>query len=683
MTTEVSLDFETRSAFDLKKGGAYPYAQHASTDTWCAAFLAVPQDDPTFDIGLVDVPVWTPEQRDTDVAFALYEHAENPDVMFRAWNAQFERAVWREIMHRRYGFPDIPAERWVCTAAEARAMNLPGALENSARVLGVLQQKDQAGSRLMLQMAKPRKIHADGSMTWWDDAERKARLIAYCQQDVRTELAVKEKIQRLQPTERRVFVLDMKMNDRGIRLDRELAVAAKDIADRVKTQGDSDLDDVTGGFVTKTTNVGRLKRWMKEAFDVDVESLSKKQVRDLLNDEFLPQPVREALEIRVATGKSSVRKIESMLKAVCPDDVLRGLLLFCGAGTGRWAGRLVQPQNFPARTAGVPEWWIEQFFDQPTHVVDLIMRRDLAGLELEGSPLEVISMVLRSMLVARPGKVLVAADYAAIEARVSAWLTGCEWRMEVFRTHGKIYEASASTMFNVLLETIRKGGVNYHLRQKGKVAELALGFQGGENALIAMGAYDMGLDDSELPEIKTKWREASPEFPAAWRELNDACIQAVAKPGLITEALGGRVRFKVTGGFLWLKLPSGRRLAYCQPRVVWKPAPWDREKTIPGVVAWAVNSKTKQWQKRSIYGGLLFENIVQATARDLMAAAMLRLDDGGKYLPLLSVHDEVITEADPETADVAEFERIMCELPDWAVGCPVKAEGWAGPRYRK
>lgn len=680
MPIEVSLDFETRSACDLKKAGAYRYAEDPTTSAWCAAFLARDTDQP-LDLGLEPVLLWTPDWEWHDCA--LKQYARDPAVVFRAWNAQFERAIWREVMHKRHGFPDIPAERWVCTAAEARAMNLPGALDNSARVLGVVEQKDMAGHRLMMQMAKPRKIHADGSVTWWDDEDRRQRLYDYCKQDVRTELAVMERVQRLQPYERRVFVLDMRANDRGIKLDRPLAEAAKAVADRIKTKGDDAMDNITGGFVTKATNVGRLKKWMSEAFGVDVETLNKKQVRELLDDEFLPLPIREALEIRVATGKSSVRKIEAMLKAACSDDVLRGLLLYWGAGTGRWAGRLVQPQNFPARTAGVPEWWIDSFFDHPEHVVDLILRRDLAGLELEGSPLEVISMVLRSMLVARPGKVLVAADYSAIEARVAAWLVGCLWRLEVFRTHGKIYEASAAMMFKVDFATIKRGHANYILRQSGKVAELALAFQGGENALIAMGAYDYGLEDEELTDIKVKWRDASPEFPAGWRDLNDACIDAVLHPGCVTEALNGKVRFKVTGGFLWLKLPSGRRLAYCQPKVVWKPAPWDKTKELPGVEAWAVNSKTKQWQKRSIYGGLLFENVVQATARDLMADSMLRLEDGAKYLPLLSVHDEIIAEADAEVADVKEFEAIMCETPAWAEGCPVKADGWAGTRYRK
>lgn len=683
---EVSLDFETRSACDLKRAGAYRYSEDPSTDAWCAAFLAVPVDDPDFDVGLEDVDLWTPGAG-TPADYLLMELASNPEVMFRAWNAQFERAIWRNVMHRRYGFPDIPAERWVCTAAEGRAMNLPGNLEGAARVLGVIEQKDMAGHRLMLQMARPRKILANGNIIWWDDDDRKGRLFAYCRQDVRTELAVKERLQRLSPYERKIFVLDQRANDRGIALDRKLAQACRDLSHRVTDSANEEISFITGGEVSKVSNVGRLKKWMQTAFDVDVTSLSKKDVRKLLDDEFLPLPVREALEVRVATGKSSVKKIESMLKAVCSDDTLRGLLLYWGAGTGRWAGRLVQPQNFPARTAGLPEWWIDAMYDEPEPWIRAILAGDLDTLQFEAEPLEIISMLLRMLLVAREGKVLVAADYSAIEARVAAWLVNCLWRLEVFRTHGKIYEASAAMMFKVPFESIKKGMPNYSMRQRGKVAELALGFQGGENALITMGAYDYGLEDEELTTIKSLWREASPEFPVAWRELNDACIGAVRRPGVITEALDGRVRFKVTGGFLWLKLPSGRRLAYCQPRVVWKKAPWkDRNgqhPEIPGVEAWAVNSKTKQWQKRSIYGGLLFENIVQATARDLMADAMLRMEQGGKYLPLLSVHDEIITEADEEAADLEEFEQAMCELPAWATGCPVKAEGWIGKRYRK
>lgn len=665
---EISLDFETRSAADLRKTGAYKYAQDASTDVWCAAF-SVDGEGPE---------VWTPGCASARLA----AYAACPEAVFRAWNAPFERAIWREIMHRRYGFPDIPLERWVCTAAEARAMNLPGKLDDCARVLNVVEQKDMQGHRLMMRMAKPRARLEDGTYTWWDDEERRQRLYDYCIQDVKTERAIAARLQRLSDYERQVWLMDQRANDRGILVDVPLATAAKAVAGVVSKRANRGVSRITAGAVDAVSNVGRLKKWM-EAYGLQVDSLNKKSLAELLDDEDLPLPVREVLEIRVEAGKSSVKKIEAMLNAACSDGALRGLLLYWGAGTGRWAGRLVQPQNFPARTAALPEWWIEALYDNPEPIVQAVLERNLAALELEGPALEVLALLLRSMLIARPGKVLVAADYSAIEARVIAWLCGEEWRMEVFRTHGKIYEASASMMFKVPLERIKKGNPEYSLRQKGKVAELALGFQGGKNALIAMGAYDLGLDDDELPEIVRLWREASPNIKAGWYALQNAALEAVQFPGRVTETLEGRVRFKVSGGFLWMKLPSGRRLAYAKPKVVHKPAPWDAEKLLAGVEAWSVDSKTKKWSKRSLYGGLLMENLVQATARDLMADAMLRLEKGAKYTPLLSVHDEIITEADERDADHQELERIMCQLPAWADGCPVKAEGWVGRRYRK
>lgn len=670
---EISLDFETRSAVDLRKAGMHKYAQDPSTDVWCAAFGQAGQEP----------DLWTPggEPGLCDDE-PLWKLAADPAVTWRAWNAPFERAIWREVMHKRYGFPDIPLERWVCTAAEARAMNLPGKLDDTAKVLRVVEQKDMTGHRLMLRMAKPRATLEDGQHTWWDDGERRRRLYDYCKQDVRTEQAIAARLQRLSEYERQVWLMDQRANDRGIKLDRPLAMAAKDIVGIVARRADDDVSRVTRGDVSAISNVGRLKGWMA-AQGLEVESLNKKSMATLLNDEELPLPIREALEIRAEAGKSSVKKIEAMLNAVCNDDMLRGLLLYWGAGTGRWAGRLVQPQNFPARTAALPEWWTESLFDNPEPVIGDVLARNVDMLELHGPALEVVAMLLRSMMVARPGKLLVAADYSAIEARVIAWLCGEEWRLEVFRTHGKIYEASASMMFKVDLALIKKGNPEYSLRQKGKVAELALGFQGGVNALITMGAYEMGLSDEELPDIVRLWREASPSIKSGWNELQAACLEAVQRAGKVVECMEGRVRFKLTGGFLWMKLPSGRRLAYANPKVVHKPAPWDPEKLLPGVEAWAVNSKTKKWSKRSLYGGLLLENATQATARDLMADAMLRLESGGKYAVTLSVHDEIVTEADEDVADVAELERVMCEIPSWAAGCPVKAEGWAGKRYRK
>jgi DNA polymerase len=675
MSFESSVDFETRSAADLRKTGAYRYAEDASTDVWCFAFMHPGKAEPLlwtpYPISGIDAAI-----DNADAFDALADLVADKSVTFRAFNAPFERAIWRNVVARKYGLPDIELERWTCTAAEVRAMNLPGNLDDSARVLGLVDQKDKVGHRLMLQMSKPRAVLDDGQIVWWDDDARKQRLFDYCLQDVRTEAGITASVQRLSEYERQVWLMDQRANDRGIRLDRPLAQAAKSMADGVAKKANQQIEELTDGEVTSVTKLKSLRAWMA-AQGREVETLRKADVTKLLDDDTLPANIREALELRAETGKSSVKKIEAMLRAVCHDDMLRGLLLYWGAGTGRWAGRLVQPQNFPARSAHMPEW------HDPEDWVDDIMHARVDSVELYAPALEVVALQLRSMLTALPGRTLVAADYSAIEARVIAWLCGEEWRMEVFRTHGKIYEASASQMFKVPFETIKKGEANYSLRQKGKVAELALGFQGGKNALITMGAYDMGLADEELPDIVKLWRAASPSIVMGWKDLETAAKEAVRYKGRVTEALGSRIRFKCSGGFLWLKLPSGRRLAYCQPKLVEKPAPWDADKTVWSLEAWSVNSKTKQWSKRGLYGGLLMENVVQATARDLMADAMLRLEAGGKYLPLLSVHDEVITETTDDVRDACELETIMSLTPDWADGCPVTASGWAGLRYRK
>lgn len=683
---ETSCDFETRSACDLKKAGAYHYAEHPSTDVWCFAFWSPAQSD---------ILLWEPPQyaqHDPLVHAELLELAKDPSIVFRAWNAPFERVIWRHIM-ARYGFPDIPLERWVCTAAEARAMGLPNKLEDAARVLAG-QQKDLAGHRLMLQMAKPRQriTDLDGNETgyvWWDADDKRQRLGGYCVQDVRTEQDIAGRIQRLQPPERAMWLLDQRANDRGILADLGTARAAVAMSERVTKQANKALAKATDGAVQAITSVPRYKAWLSELLGVAVESLSKRAVTDLLNNPDLPRPAREALELRLENGKSSVKKVQAILNAACDDGALRGLLLYWGAGTGRWAGRLVQPQNFPARTAGLPEWFVMDLQDRPEAFIDKLHQGDLEGLEFEGPPLEIIALLLRSMLIARPGKLLFAADYSAIEARVVAWLTGVAWRLEVFRTHGKIYEASASTMFGIPFEDFKayKASTGHHhpARQKGKVAELALGFLGGPKALVTMGAYDMGLDDSELPDIVARWRAASPEIVQAGKQLQKAALDAVRSPGRITEALGGKVRFKVSGGFLWLRLPSGRRLAYCKPHIVQKPAPWDPETMLDNLHAWSVDNKTKRWSKRSLWSGLLLENITQAVARDIMAAAMMRLEQTGRYDVLLTVHDEIVTEADPGRASAKELVDLMCTLPDWAAGLPIAADagGYPSNRYKK
>lgn len=649
----LSVDFETRSAVDLKAMGVYRYAEDDSTDVWCMAW-AINDDDPQ---------LWRPGE---PVPSEILQWVEL-DKPMRAWNAQFERTIWNRVLAPRYSFPPSTRDQWFCTAAEARAMALPGALGDAAIVLGVEQQKDMAGSRLMLQMARPRRILPDGRIEWWATPDKMQKLFAYCLQDVRTERAVFQQIRPLAERERKVFLLDQAINDRGVLVDLQLAKAAQDVADAATQLVNRRIREVTGGKAKSVTDIRGMLAFLQSR-KIDAESLDKASVASLKKTD-LPADVAELLTLREEAGKTSVKKIASMLTAACSDGRIRGTLLFHGAATGRWAGRLVQPQNFPRGSIEDIETYIPS-----------VLARDVNSIDLDHPPLEVISSMLRSMFIADADSELVAADFSAIEARVTAWLANESWRLHVFHTHGKIYEASASMMFGVPMDQIVKGRPEYELRQKGKVAELALGFQGGVGALRAMGGESMGLSPEEMKDIVSRWRAASPAIVNMWKALEAAALDAVREPGTVTQACRGRIRFKKAGAYLWMQLPSGRRLAYFKPTVVEKETPWGAMQDA--VRAWGMNSVTRKWEQFDLYGGILTENAVQAVAADILFEACLRCEEADMPV-VLTVHDEVVCEVPKERASIDELVRVMTICPTWATGLPLAASGWQGQRYRK
>ena len=656
----LSVDFETRSAVDLTKTGVYRYAEDESTDVWCMAWA----------VGEAEPSLWRPGDAVPDVLAAWVAEGKP----LRAWNAQFERTIWNQILVKRYEFPATTREQWFCTAAEARAMALPGKLGDAAIVLGVEEQKDAAGSRLMMQMAKPRRTLPDGRFEWWATPDKMQRLFDYCLQDVRTERDVFQNIRPFRERERSVFLLDQTINDRGVLVDRELALAAKDVAAAATQTANARLREITGGVASGVTDIRGILTWLASQ-GVSSESLDKTSVAEMKTvegekDQSNPA-VLEVLTIREELGKTSVKKIDSMLIAACADDRIRGTLLFHGAATGRWAGRLVQPQNFPRGNVEDPEQYIP-----------LVMSRSVNEIDLHQAPLEVVSSLLRAVLCAAPGHEMIAADFSAIEARVIAWMAGEAWRLDVFQTHGRIYEASASMMFGVPLEHIVKGRPEYALRAKGKVAELALGFQGGVGALQAMGAEQQGLTVEEMKDVVTRWREASPAIVRLWKQMETAALAAVEEPGTIHSAgVGaGAVRFKKSAGFLWMGLPSGRTLAYAKPHLADKVTPWGS--TAKELACCGQKCVTRKWTKTDLYGGILTENAVQAIAADILFEAMLRVEAAG--LPIvLSVHDEIVCEVPKGRSSAAELERVMSIAPAWATGLPLAAEGWVGERFKK
>ena len=638
----ISIDFETRSIIDLKKTGVYPYAQHPTTDVWCMAYA---KDDG-------DVQVWQPGQPIPEV---ILNGASSQQ--FRAHNAQFERIIWREIMVKRYGFPPITMQQWHCTAAECRAMGLPGSLDGASKALGLVHQKDAIGQRLMLRMAKPRAIQEDGTLVWWNVPSRIATLVEYCKQDVVVERAIAAKVQRLTDAERAVYLLDQKINDRGVQIDTRLVEAGIEVIEIANQKANAEISELTDGAVSGITKNADLSAWL------GVDSVAKANVRELLGQDLEPK-VRRVLELRQEASKSSVAKLAAFMECRCNDSRVRGLLLYHGAATGRWSGRLVQPQNFPRG---------DFKHTVIADAIQLVLKKDYEGIDaLYGSAHGLIASMLRACFIAKPDHVFFSADYAAIEARVLAWLANEQDVLDVFRSGQDIYCHAATGIYG---RTITPADKNE--RQIGKVAVLALGYQGGVKAFQSMATmYNLEIADEKADEIKNAWRKANARIVSWWAALENAAMDAVNNGAGVAPG----VMFGVEDGWMWCQLPSGRRLWYANPRLVERETPWGALRM--SVKCDGVNSVTKKFEPFDLYGGLLAENIVQAVSRDLMASAMLRLEDAG-YPIVMTVHDEVVAESSAEKGSLAEFTAILCKLPSWAKGLPLTADGWSGQRYRK
>lgn len=685
----LQVDFETRSAVDLKKTGVYPYSRDPSTGIWCFAW-AFDDDEPV---------IWTPEMSAcvpgdpyvSGVPLEFWEHIQKGGE-YRGWNSgQFERIIHNVIMVERYGFPPLTIEQVHDTAAEAAAMALPRALGKCAAVLNVDAEKDAEGNKLAKQMCRPRKARKGEDpegVYWWDDTERLGRLFEYCKQDVRTERAVARVLRRLSPGERAVYTADQRINDRGVRVDLALVRAARHIVDRGTEVAAAELSTLTNGAVTSVTKVADLKAWLA-AGGLTVESLNKNAVRDLLSDGELPPEVERALTIRQEVGKSSTAKLDAFVHATCSDGYGRGWFLYHGASTGRWAGKLVQPQNFPRTSKALKN--IEDY-------IPLVLEGKYERIDMEHPPVLVVSNMLRSMMIASPGCILRAGDFAQIEARVLAWIAGQDDLLELFANDGKVYEDMAAYIYSKPIEEIGKDSEE---RQIGKNTVLGCGYQMGAERYRTQAQEQTGIDlGEELSERAVKaYREKNQRIVGFWKDINAAAVSAVMNPESV-HAVGRRdgIKFIMKGQYLWCQLPSGRFLCYALPQMRKVLAPWGRKKQIEGneeygqplvpsdfttsLTHMGVDALTKQWRRQPTYGGSLTENVVQAMARDLMAAAMLRLEEKG-YPVVLHAHDEIVCDVPQDHGSQEEFLSLMAARPRWAHDVPVKVEGWQRTRYRK
>lgn len=663
--TTLHVDFETRSAADLKKTGVYAYAADPTTDIWCMAYAF--GDEP--------VRVWTPGE---EPPAELVEHVMLGGVLV-AHNAAFERVIWRYVLAPRYGFPEPDVSQWRCTMVMAYALGLPGSLENAAPAAGIDIGKDMAGRRLMLQMARPRKVEGD-KITWWDDSDKLQRLIAYCKNDVEVERALEKRLRPLSESELKLWHLDQVVNDRGVLVDEALATAAKKIVKQAQASLDARMRELTGYAVSKCSNRNELVAWVRSQ-GVKCESIGKEAIEEILEETVdLPPKVRQVLEVRRESAKASVAKIDALLNGKSPEDGrAKGLIQFHAASTGRWGGRRFQPQNIkkPEHGSLIPL------------LIDLILAGESEMLDMLGIPwLTAVADTLRGMLVVEKGRRLMAADYNAIEARVLAWLAGQDDLVRLFNSGGKVYETMASRIYGVPVEQIVKTDPR---RQLGKTAVLGCGYGMGAPKFQATCAKDgIEIDIDMAKTVVDVYRQSNDRIKQFWYDMENAAVAAVKNRGSVQRV--GKIAFKVAGSFLFMRLPSGRFLSYPYPEVRAFDTPWGEPKE--GLTYFStidVSKKAKivedpnnssSWARIKTYGGMLAENATQAVARDVLADAMPRLEAAG-YPIILTVHDEIVCEAPDGHGSVEEMEAIMCDLPAWASGLPVAAEGFEGARYRK
>ena len=654
MQRTLSIDLETYSEIDIAKCGSFRYIDDESFEILLLGYAF--DDDPVTVIDLT-----ADEEVPADFLAALYD----PEVTKTAWNCAFERfGLWKHF--GRY----CPPEHWSDTLILSAVCGLPLGLGDAGKALRLEadEAKDREGKALIRYFCSPcRPTKVNGGRTRnlpQHDTDKWKLFIEYNRQDVVAERTIRKRLLRWEPDslEHRFWCLDARINERGMRVDRELVHNAIAMDARYKAELTEQAVAISG--LENPNSVAQIKQWLLEQEGIEVPSLNKKVVAEVVS-QLNGERAKQFMALRARLAKSSTKKYEAMERSACADAHIKGCFQFYGANrTGRFAGRLVQLQNLPQN-----------------HMEDLAVARSLVRDNdyetvrlLYDSVSDTLSELIRTALIPEPGHRFIVADFSAIEARVIAWIAGEQWRLDVFRNGGDIYCASASQMFHV---PVVKHGENGHLRQKGKIAELALGYGGGANALKAFGADKMGMTEEEMVNTVDLWREASPRVCALWRALERAAIRCVVHKTPQVSAIGG-IRFEMECGILWMTLPSGRRIAYYGAE--YGPSRFHRDRRALSYMG--VDQKTKRWGRVETWGGKLAENVTQATARDCLRDTMLALEDAG-YDIRAHVHDEVIISEPRDGRTVEDVSAIMGRELPWAPGLPLRGDGYACDFYMK
>lgn len=663
----IDIDFETRSKADIMECGAWRYSEDSSTEILCMQW-SVNGAEPIIWIPGMPSPSWTKD----------FNEFKRLGGLIRAHNAAFEQAIWENICVRAFGWIYLDSMHWLDTMAQAAAMSLPMSLEDCGAALQLEVVKDTEGKRVMQQLCRPRKPSKDNPKEWMEKSDYPEKfeiLYQYCKTDVKAQTCIGNFLPQLTQKERWVWVLDRIINHRGVGIDIDLAHKALEIINEVESRGIARVKEITNGEVETASQVAKLLNWARSQ-GVELLSLTKESVATTLKNDKLPDNVKEVLQIRQILGKSSTKKIVKMIEAASKYDYrVRNTALYHGASTGRWAGRLIQVQNFPR---GIPD------LDVDKAIEDILTKSIDDILKIYPNITDVISSCLRGFIVPKKGNKFYSADFNAIEPRVLFYLAGQEDAVDIYRNNGDIYKEMASVLFNVPVSEVNK-----QQRQLGKIVILGCGYGLGATKFIMTCAQQgVTIDEATANKAVKAYRTRFNRIPEMWKEVENAAMEAVAY-GEDTFAAKCRFHYDKAKDFLQIFLPSGRPISYHRPMLGTKQreiydAKTKKKKLITTneLTFMGSNSMTKQYIRMSTYGGSLVENIVQAVARDCLVEGLFRLEKH-KYFTIMTVHDEVVSEVDENFGSVKEYEELLNISPSWAPDLPIKSEGWEGKRYRK
>lgn len=681
--SRLHIDWETRSAADLKKVGAAKYFAHPSTEPTALSMRL--DDEPEF-LWWIGQPFVMP----VDIS----KHIHGGGIVV-AHHMGFDRQAWNRFV----SYPKLKIEQTDCTMARGRNMSLPASLALLGEALRISAPKDLVGHRLMMKLCKPRSVAEDGTITWWEDPDDFERQAEYCSRDTAAETLIDTMLPPLTPLERKTWILDQKINERGVKVDVARCERAIAIAEEAKAGFNARIEHLTGGAVKKVTQVKKLVEWLNGR-GIPCDSIGKGETEDLVlfaeivNDDA----AAAAVETRREAAKASVSKYAAMVAWAGADHRMRGALEYCATLTRRWGGRGPQVQNFKRNDPDTDGQAIADCLDALG--ADCSTHEALQRLELmTGDPMDALSKSLRAMIIADEGKILRGGDFTNVESRLAAWIAGADWKLNAFRAYDvgegpDIYKVTAAGILGKAVDDVAKK----ERQEYGKVPELACGYQGGVGAFQKMAAgLGVRISDARAADIVQEWRAANPEIVDAWYALGEGAVEAVENPGKRISVLRGLVSYRCTSGFLFCQLPSGGLIAYPSPKLVWEQRkdrktgePLFREKE-GGTREAIIDRKLKYWAEdergklapMDLYGGAQFAHVVSGTARDLLVYSMHAAEARG-YELVLTIHDELLCEVDKGFGADDELQEIMETKPAWVPAeVPIAASTWSGPRYAK